>query len=101
MKGHTNNPNGRPKGKPNKITGDLKKFLKTVIDNNQRQINKDLKALNPKDRLLILEKFMSYVVPKQQQQQVIDFSHITDAQLNDVIEGLTENINENEQNDEV
>lgn len=65
-KGKTNNPNGRPKGTPNKITQDMRQWLSTVIDKNRRQIERDLKALEPKERLQMLEKLMQYVIPKQQ-----------------------------------
>jgi len=65
MKGKTNNPNGRPKGVPNKISRDIKGFLKEVVEMNMSKIKKDIKELEPKDRLLILEKFMQYIIPKQ------------------------------------
>lgn len=32
MKGYTNNPNGRPKGTPNKITQDMRMWLSSVLD---------------------------------------------------------------------
>ena len=44
-KGKTNNPNGRPKGKPNKVTQEVRAWLSTVIDKNRKQMEKDLKAL--------------------------------------------------------
>ena len=96
-KGHTNNPNGRPKGKPNKVTGDVRRWLAELIDGNRAQIKKDLKALKPKDRLLVLEKLMQYVVPKQQATTLdFDYSKMTDAQLSIIIEQLTQSIeNEN------
>jgi hypothetical protein len=65
-KGHTNNPNGRPKGRPNKITQDTRAWLSAVIDKNRRQMERDLKALEPKERLQILERLIQYVIPKQQ-----------------------------------
>lgn len=55
MKGKTNNPNGRPKGVPNKVTKSVRAFIGEVIDKNRRQMVRDLKALEPKDRLIILE----------------------------------------------
>ena len=78
-KGHTNNPNGRPKGKPNKITQDVRGWLSAVIDKNRKQMERDLKALEPKDRLQMLEKLMQYVVPKQQAVSTeIDFTKLSD-----------------------
>lgn len=65
-KGKTNNPNGRPKGKPNKITQDMRQWLMAVIEDNREQMEQDLKGLEPKDRLQILERLMQYVIPKQQ-----------------------------------
>lgn len=92
-KGKTNNPNGRPKGTPNKITADLRSFLTGVIDKNRRQITKDLKALEPRDRLIILEKLMAYVIPKQQTVTAsVELERLTDEQLNQVINQLTNDL---------
>lgn len=95
-KGKTNNPNGRPKGKPNKLTQEARAWLSAVIDKNRKQMERDLKALEPKDRLQMLEKLMQYVIPKQQATTVeIDYSKMSDEQLNAIINTLLTNI-ENE-----
>ncbi len=95
-KGKTNNPNGRPKGKPNKLTQEARAWLSAVIDKNRKQMERDLKALEPKDRLQMLEKLMQYVIPKQQATTVeIDFSKMSEEQLNAIINTLLTNI-ENE-----
>ena len=65
-KGHTNNPNGRPKGIPNKVTQNMREWIAALIDNNREQIEEDLKALEPKERVQMFERLMQYVVPKQQ-----------------------------------
>ncbi|MDD3078303.1 MAG: hypothetical protein PHH37_04245 [Paludibacter sp.] len=96
-KGKTGNPNGRPKGSPNKTTTKVRQWLSQLIEKNRRQIERDLKAIEPKDRLLILEKFMSYTVPKMQSVQAqIDFNNLTDEQLDNIVLEITQNIEENE-----
>jgi uncharacterized protein (UPF0305 family) len=57
---------GRAKGTPNKTTSTIRDFIQDVVEANKSQIKADLKQLEPKDRLIILEKLMSYVVPKMQ-----------------------------------
>ena len=60
------------------MTGDVRRWLAELIDGNRAQIKKDLKALSPKDRLLVLEKLMQYVVPKQQATTLeVDYSKMT------------------------
>ena len=65
-KGQTNNPRGRPKGKPNKATTDLRTFINELLQDNLDLIVSDLGRLESRDRLQILEKLMQYVIPKQQ-----------------------------------
>lgn len=62
---------GRQAGTPNKVTGTIKDFLANVIDSNREQIEKDLKALEPKDRLVMLERFMQYITPKKHEEDGI------------------------------
>ncbi len=54
----TNNPNGRPKGTPNKITQDMRMWLSSVLDKNRHQMERDLKSLEPKERLFELLKWL-------------------------------------------
>ena len=92
-KGHTNNPNGRPKGKPNKVTQDMRQWLSAVLEKNRSQMEKDLKALEPKERLQILERLMQYVIPKQQAVSAeVDFSKLTDSQLDAIVTEITKGI---------
>ena len=89
-KGKTNNPNGRPKGKPNKSTLETRQFLNELLAKNQKQIVKDLKMLEPKDRLNVIEKFMQYTTPKMASvSQTVDFKALTDEQLDEIIKKLT------------
>ena len=56
---------GREKGTPNKVTGTLKNWITDLINSNRLQMEKDLKKLAPKDRLIFFEKLMQYVIPNK------------------------------------
>jgi hypothetical protein len=91
MKGKTNNPNGRPKGKPNKVSTDLRKWINDFIDDNRTQIKKDWLKLDPKDRITLFEKLLKYSLPTLQSTSMdISFEKMTDEQLDAVIDRLIE-----------
>lgn len=91
-KGHTGNPNGRPKGSPNKITQDMRAWLSGLLDNNRSQIERDLAALEPKERLMILEKFMQYTLPKvqsiEQELNLNTLAALSEEQVNAIVEDI-------------
>ncbi|GAB6395406.1 MAG: hypothetical protein MdMp024_1718 [Bacteroidales bacterium] len=64
QKGHIANPNGRPKGSPNKATADLRKWVKELLDGNREQFIRDMQELEPYQRLVVWEKLLAYVLPK-------------------------------------
>ncbi|MBX2953467.1 MAG: hypothetical protein KF870_13240 [Leadbetterella sp.] len=85
-KGQTGNPNGRPKGSPNKITMELRGWVAQLIDDNREQLEADLKMLDPKDRWAVIEKLMQYTIPKVQSTEMkIDLNDLTEAQLDELI----------------
>lgn len=90
MKGHTNNPNGRPLGVQNKVTTSLKDRVNLLIENNFDKLQADLNTVEPKDRLNIMLKLMEYVLPKQKETK-IDFSNLSDAEIDELINRITKN----------
>ena len=64
MGNRTNNPNGRPAGIPNKITGQLRTLIHSFLSDNWQAVEADFKALEPKDRLQFYEKLLSFGLPK-------------------------------------
>ena len=91
-KGQTGNPNGRPVGSPNKVTADLRAKINEIVDKQVDLINDDLEALEPKERLMIVEKLLSYCLPKLQAQSFdIDFQNFSEQQLDVIINQLNFN----------
>lgn len=80
-KGKTNNPNGRPKGTPNKITTDLREFIGLLLNDNLEQLRADFEKLEGKDRLIVMERLLSYVLPKLSNVTMNEEPEIKDKRL--------------------
>lgn len=74
---------GRQKGTPNKITKSVRSTLLKFINRNIRTLQSDFDALEPKDRLTLIEKFLPYILPKQSAIKA-EISDLTDDELNSV-----------------
>jgi hypothetical protein len=86
---------GRPKGKPNKVTGNLREWINGFIEDNRQQIQADFKALEPKDRIMMFEKLLKYALPTLQATSLTtDFEKLTDEQLDEIIDRLKNNNND-------
>lgn len=71
---------GRVKGTENKVTRFTREVLANIIDKYQStgQLDADLLMLEPKDRLVIMERFMQYTLPKMQSVSVdVDGGSVT------------------------
>lgn len=62
-KGQVLNPNGRPKGTPNRTTQEMKDFIATVLSENLDRMREDFDKMNPSTRWMLWEKFGKYVIP--------------------------------------
>ena len=59
---------GRAAGTPNKATTAIRGVITQMLDKyfNSETFEDDITALDPKDRVVVMEKFTSYAVPKLQ-----------------------------------
>jgi hypothetical protein len=54
---------GRTKGAVNKTTSEIREHYQNLISNNLKQLNDDLKSLEPLQRLKIIIELSKFVVP--------------------------------------
>ena len=88
-KGQTNNPGGRPKGTPNKVTIALRSRINDFLTDNWENLQNDFDKLEPKERLQFYEKLLQYGLPRLQNTQLTtDFEKLTDEQLDYMINNL-------------
>ena len=92
MKGKTNNPNGRPKGSPNKLTSDLKNRIAQIVENGFENVESDLEALEAKDRVNAYLKFLEYLLPKQRETK-IDVSSLSDDEVEELLNKALNRVN--------
>ncbi|MDR3706384.1 MAG: hypothetical protein P4L28_10810 [Paludibacteraceae bacterium] len=99
-KGCTGNPNGRPKGSPNRSTTEIKELFSHLLDSNINRIQVDLDSLEAKDRLNFLLKLSEYVLPKMQsiafnpeKPSYLSFESLSDEELDKRIAAANRIIN--------
>ncbi len=85
-KGQTGNPNGRPKGTPNKVTAEMKEKIQLFVESNFETIQKDFDNVDAKDRLIIFERLLKYVIPTKIEQENVKPDE-SPEQINIIIDG--------------
>jgi len=84
-KGKTNNPNGRPKGTPNKTTLEARELFNEVISGEVKNIKESLDRIRKEDHykyMSVIEKLFGYVFPKKRDITSNDKPIQTPASLN-------------------
>jgi len=77
---------GRSPGTRNKIGTELKTWIGELIDNNRVQLEQDLKKMNPRDRWQIVERLMTYRIPRMKETDLkLNLEAMSDEQLNIII----------------
>lgn len=77
VSGKTNNPNGRPKGKPNKATTQAREAISMFVEGNVDRLTgwlDDIAIDNPKDAFNCFMSVVEYHIPKlsRAEQQSLD-----------------------------
>ena len=93
---------GRAKGTPNKTTSTVKEWLTALVDSNRKQIEKDLKGMEPGERVKLFALLLNYIVPKQQavsveasiQAEYAEMSKLLQNAPDEVIDKIAERIRE-------
>ncbi len=97
-KGRTNNPAGRPKGTRNLTTGQTKEILTGILKKNftAAKVDRDLKQLEPRQRLDVLTKLLSYVLPRPTEGNLtVNFENLPENDIDYILETLIQKSYEN------
>lgn len=85
IKGNT----GKPLGAKNKVTTDMRQWLSNFIDSKRNQLEKDWKALEPRERIIMFEKMLRYTLPTLSATSLTtDFNKMSDENLDRIINEL-------------
>jgi len=68
---------GRTKGTPNRNTTEIREQFQSLINGNLEQMDKDLKALEPKDRIKAIIDLSKFVLPTL---KAIDYTDSNDKE---------------------
>jgi hypothetical protein len=91
--GKTNNPKGRPPGKPNLSTAEAKEIVNDIIKRNftAAKVQKDLKALQPGKRLEVLTRLLQFTLPRPTEANVkFDFEALPPEKIESIYQIIFE-----------
>jgi hypothetical protein len=95
-KGQSGNPSGRRPGAPNKVTTKLRETISAFLDDQFDIIKEDFKELKAPDRVRLYIELLQYGVPKLQSVQLeTEFDRLSDEQLQEIVDELTNRIKAN------
>jgi hypothetical protein len=72
-KGEVTNPKGRPKGKPNKTTAEIREAYQKLVEDNLTNMTEwltQVAAENPERAMDLMLKLSEYMIPKLARQEV-------------------------------
>jgi len=78
------NRKGRPKGSPNKSVEEVRNLVQQFVENNLETLQADFDQLEPKDRLLFLERLLKHVLPNP----IVSLEQLSESDLDILLEKL-------------
>lgn len=88
-KGKTNNPKGRPKGAKDKVSRELREWVKAFLERKTYDLERSWSKLDPKQKFALFEKLLGFVLPRPQSIDLnVDFERLSEEQLDQIIEKL-------------
>ena len=84
---------GRALGVQNKNTSNLKSTIQKIVEKSFLTIEDDLQSMDIKDKVGFILKLVEFVQPKMKE-TVIDFKSLSDQEIDELIERLTNTDNE-------
>ena len=85
------NPNGRPKGSPNKINARVKNLIEKFYFDNEESMQADFDSLDAKDRWAVRLRMLPFLTPTMmasKEEKTINhtgFEHMSTKQLRDIL----------------
>lgn len=78
------NRKGRPKGSPNKSVEEVRNLVQQFVENNLETLQEDFNQLEPKDRLMFIEKLLKHVLPNP----IVSLEQLSEADLDILLDKL-------------
>ena len=85
-KGESGNKSGRPIGAKGKTSEVIRDSIRRFLARNLSSLQRDYDKLDAKDRLLLFERLLKFVVPSPE----LDISKLNEQQLDQLIDRLKE-----------